>query len=167
MTINQDGAWLQPSQGAVYSVVGDVVIFKAVGEDTGGKYALFEVMVQPQIGPPPHIHSREDEAFYVLEGEVEFQLDNQTIVATPETFLHSPKGQLHSFKNVGSTPARMLLWAMPAGVEKFFAEVGTLMNDPSALPAPVSRTMIERVLATAPKYGIEIIPPASDSAQPE
>ena len=166
MTINQYSSWLQPGQGATYSVVGDVVIFKAVGEDTGGKYALFEVVVQPQIGPPPHIHSREDEAFYILEGEVEFQLDNQTILATPETFLHSPKGQLHSFKNIGSTPARILSWAMPAGIEKFFAEVGTLLDEASALPPPVSQTMIERVLATAPKYGIEIIPPPSgDSAQ--
>ncbi|MEH2418236.1 cupin domain-containing protein [Nostoc sp.] len=77
---------------------------------------MFEVVLAPQLGPPPHIHSRKDEAFYIQEGSIEFYLDEQTVVATSGTFLHSPKGQLHSFKNIGSVPAKMLIWATPGGL---------------------------------------------------
>ena len=108
MTINY-GILSQPGEGDSYSVAGDVATFKATSEQTDGKYALFEVVLVPQLGPPPHIHSREDEAFYIQEGSIEFYLDEQTVVATPGTFLHSPKGQLHSFKNIGSVPAKMLI----------------------------------------------------------
>jgi mannose-6-phosphate isomerase-like protein (cupin superfamily) len=164
MTIHQIGLSQQPGQGDSYSVVGDVVTFKAVGEDTGGKYALFEIVVQPQIGPPPHIHHREDEAFYILEGEVEFHLDNQTIMATPGTFLHSPKGQVHSFINIGRKPAKMLCWTTPAGIEKFFTQVGIRVENSEALPPPITQATIERIVATAPEYGIEILPLTPDSS---
>lgn len=165
MTINQDGLWVQPGQETSFSVVGDLVTFKAVGEDTGGKYALFEFVVQPQTGPPLHIHSREDEAFYIQEGEYEFQLDDRTVVATAGTFIHSPKGQLHGFKNIGTIPAKMLCWVTPAGIEKFFAQVGQRVEDPHAPLPPVSSATIERLLVTAPKYGLNIIPPATDSSK--
>ncbi len=56
---------MMPGQETSLSIVGDVLTFKAVGEDTDGQYTLVEVRVDPQIGPPPHIHHREDEAFYI------------------------------------------------------------------------------------------------------
>ncbi|AVH71425.1 cupin domain-containing protein [Nostoc sp. 'Lobaria pulmonaria (5183) cyanobiont'] len=159
MTMNQlpqPGIVLQPGQGRTLCVAGDVVTFKAVGSQTEGKYMLMETRVEPQAGPPPHIHSREDEAFYIQAGVVEFQLDERTIVATPGTFLHSPKGQLHSFKNIGTTPAKMLIWSTPAGIEQFFIEVGIPMQDPEGLPPALTSTVVEKMLATAPNYGIEI-----------
>jgi mannose-6-phosphate isomerase-like protein (cupin superfamily) len=157
MTANQDGLLLQPSQGTSFWVLGDLYTFKAVGKDTGEVYALFEILVQSPNPALPYIHSLEDKAFYVLEGEIEFQLDDRTIVAIAGTFLHSPKGQLHSFKNAGSKPAKMLCWVMPAGLEEFFAEVGRSVKEQFSGPPPVSPTDIERVMATAPNYGIEII----------
>ncbi len=165
MTVNLNGIFSSPDHGTSYSVVGNLCTFKAVSEDTGGAYALFEVFVPPQAGTPAHIHSHEDEAFYILEGEIEFQLNEQIIVATPNTFLHSPKGQLHRFINIGSELAKMLCWAMPGGIEKFFAEVGKPIEDPQAPLPAVEPADIEKILAIAPKYGIEIIPPASDSSQ--
>ena len=62
----------KPAQGRTIAVVGDVYRFLATGEDTNGKYALWEAIVPPGGGPPPHVHSREEEGFYVLEGEITF-----------------------------------------------------------------------------------------------
>ncbi|MBN3872361.1 quercetin 2,3-dioxygenase [Nostoc sp. JL33] len=163
MTINY-GILLQPGEDDSYSVAGDVTTFKVTSEQTDGKYALFEVVLAPQLGPPPHIHSREDEAFYIQEGSIEFYLDEQTVVATSGTFLHSPKGQLHSFKNIGSVPAKMLIWATPGGLEKFFAQVGTKVENSSVPPLPITQDVIDRILATAPEYGITIVLPEADNS---
>jgi hypothetical protein len=81
---NLDEIVLQLSQGDSYWVLGDLYTFKAVSEETDGKYALLELVIQPQNSAPSHIHSREAEAFFIEEGEVEFQLDDRTILATPE-----------------------------------------------------------------------------------
>ncbi len=87
---------MKPGQGTSFSIVGDIFTLKAVSEDTNGQYALVEMQVDPDVGPPPHIHHREDEAFYIQEGELEFQLGNQTVIATPGTFLYSPQRSLTS-----------------------------------------------------------------------
>ncbi len=87
---------MKPGQGTSFSIVGDIVTLKAVSEDTNGQYTLFELRVDPEIGPPPHIHHREGEAFYIQEGELEFQLGNQTVIAAPGTFLYSPQRSLTS-----------------------------------------------------------------------
>jgi len=149
------GLLMKPGQGTSLSIVGDVLTFKAVGEDTAGQYTLVEVRVAPQIGPPPHIHHREDEAFYIQDGELEFQLDDQIVISTPGTFLYSPKGHLHSFRNNTTQGAKMLVWYMPAGIERFFAEIGVEVDSPDAPSIPATPAAIERVLAAAPKYGIE------------
>lgn len=163
MTVKTDGIFKTPGQGASYWVLGDLYTFKAVGEETAQAYALVEILVQPHSGTPPHIHTQEDEAFYIQEGEFEFELDRQTIVATAGTFLHSPKGQLHRFTNIGSLPAKMLCWVTPAGLEKFFVEVGTMATQQSVLPPAVSPADIEKILTAAPNYGLEIIPPAAST----
>jgi glyoxylate utilization-related uncharacterized protein len=98
----------------------------------------------------------------VQEGEVEFQLDEHTFVATAGTFLHSPKGQLHRFTNTTSVPAKMLVWVTPAGFEKFIAEVGKAVNGQITSAPPLSPEDLNKILTTAPKYGIEIIPPPSE-----
>jgi mannose-6-phosphate isomerase-like protein (cupin superfamily) len=148
---------MKPGQGHSLSVVGDIFTFKAVGEDTNGQYTLIELQVDPGIGPPPHVHHREDEAFYIQEGELEFQLGDQTVIATPGTFLYSPKGHLHSFKNITNQRAKMLVWYTPAGIEKYFAEVGVPVDAPDAPSRPATPEAIERILAAAPKYGLEFI----------
>ena len=158
LTTNLDGIVLQSGEGESYWVLGDLYTFKAVSEETEGKYALMELVIYPQDGTPPHIHSREAEAFYILEGKLEFQLDDRTVIATPGTFLHSPAGQLHRFTNTSSMPAKMLCWATPAGVERFFAEIGTKVEDSLTRP-PVTPADIDKVMAIAPKYGITILPP--------
>ncbi|NEO86167.1 MAG: cupin domain-containing protein [Spirulina sp. SIO3F2] len=162
MTIPQNGLLVQPGQGRSYYLGQDLYTFKAIGEETGEAYALCEVIVAPQGGSPPHRHTREDESFYVQEGEIEFQLDDQTLVATSGTFLHSPKGQLHCFKNTTAAPAKMLVWVVPAGFEKFMAEIGKAVNGKVTSGASLTPEDLDKILTTAPKYGIEIIPPPSE-----
>ncbi|MGB0563838.1 MAG: cupin domain-containing protein [Spirulinaceae cyanobacterium] len=162
MTIPQNGLFVQPGQGHSYYLGQDLYTFKAIGAETGEAYALCEVIVAPQGGSPPHRHTREDESFYVQEGEIEFQLDDQTLTATSGTFLHSPKGQLHRFTNVTAVPAKMLIWVVPAGFEKFMAEIGKAVNGKVTSGASLTPEDLNKILTTAPKYGIEIIPPPSE-----
>jgi quercetin dioxygenase-like cupin family protein len=104
---------------------GDTCTFKVVGEDTGGALTLFVDFVPPQGGPPPHIHHREEEAFYLLEGELEFQAEeDRTLTVDAGSFLYIPKGTVHGFKNFGVEDARMLTILTPAGIEGFFFEGG-------------------------------------------
>jgi len=145
----------EPDEGKAVAVVGDVYRFLATGDETDGRYAMWEAFVPPGGGPPPHVHSREEESFFILEGEIAFQVAEQRIVAKAGTFANMPVGSLHSFKNETGEPARMIISVAPAGLEKMFMEAG----QPVALgqkPAPPSKAEIERLLAIAPLYGIEI-----------
>lgn len=151
-------AVLPPGEGRAYWVVGDLYTILSGGDDTGGAFALLHAVVPPGGGPPPHVHGREDEAFYVLDGAVTFHTDGREFTATAGTWITLARGSLHSFKNTGATPAAMLIVATPAGLERFFAEVGVPATDRTAAPPPVGPDEIARLLAVAPRYGIEIRP---------
>jgi quercetin dioxygenase-like cupin family protein len=146
----------KPGEGRTIAVVGDVYRFLATGEDTDGKYALFEAVVGPGGGPPPHVHSREEEGFYVLEGEITFTIGDRRLVAGAGTFANMPIGTPHSFKNEGGKPARMLISVAPAGLEKMFFEVGVQLPEGSTAALPPTKEEIEKLLAVAPRYGVEI-----------
>lgn len=156
---NYNGLVLQPGQGTSYWVLGDLYTFKTVSEETNGAVSLMEIVVYSQTGSPPHIHSREDESFLIQTGEIQFQINGETILAKPGTFIYSPKGQPHLFTNVSDKPATMLCWVMPAGLEQFFMEIGIPVDDPTAPPPPVTDAEIEKTLALAPQYGLTILPP--------
>ena len=109
----------------------------------------------PGEGPPPHIHSREEEGFYVLEGQITFQIGDERLTAGAGTYANMPIGSLHSFRNDTQQVARMLISVAPAGLEQMFFEVGRPIaaDEPPGPPTPEE---IEKLLAIAPKYGIEI-----------
>jgi mannose-6-phosphate isomerase-like protein (cupin superfamily) len=149
-----------PGEGRTLAVVGDVYRFLATGEDTNGKYALWEAIVPPGGGPPPHVHSREEEGFYVLEGEITFTIGEKRLVASAGMFANMPVGTPHSFKNEGSQPAKMLISVAPAGLEQMFFEFGVQLPEGSTTALPPRKEEIEKLLAVAPKYGIAIkLPP--------
>ena len=149
----------KPGEGRTIAVVGDVYRFLAVGEETNGKYALWEALVPPGGGPPRHVHSREEEGFYVLEGEITFFLGDQRLIASAGMFANMPVGTPHSFKNEGGKPAKMLISVAPAGLEKMFLEVGVPVPDGLTAALPPANEEIEKLLAVAPRYGIEIKAP--------
>lgn len=147
-------------EGEKLWVLGDLYEFKAGGDDTGEAFALFETTATPGLpGPPMHVHHREDESFYVLEGEMEVTVNGETAMAVAGTFFHIPRGTPHTFKNAGEVPARFLGLVAPAGLERFFGEIGEPVVDGGEPPS--GPPDIEKVLMTAPKYGLEILPPPS------
>ena len=145
-----------PQQGHTVSLVGDVYRFLATGEDTNGKYALIEALVGPGGGPPLHVHSREEEGFYILEGEITFTIDGERVMATAGMFTNMRVGTPHSFKNESNKPAKMLVSVAPAGLEKMFMEIGVPLAEGATTALSPTREDIEKLLAIAPKYGIEI-----------
>ena len=146
----------KPSEGRRIGIVGDVYRFLATGEETDGKYATFEAIVPPGSGPPPHIHSREEESFLVLEGEMTFQLGDERFVVGEGTFLNMPIGSLHCFRNESDTTARLLISIAPAGLEEMFFEVGTPLDDDATTAPPPSEADIKTLLEAAPRYGVDI-----------
>jgi quercetin dioxygenase-like cupin family protein len=107
---------LGAGEGRAFWIVGDLYTILASGEDTGGAFALIHAVVPPGGGPLPHVHRREDEAFYVLEGELTFHADGRDIAATAGAWVTLAKGSRHFFRNIGSTAAKMLIVVTPSGL---------------------------------------------------
>ena len=142
--------------GQALRVISDVVTFKARAAETGGAYTLCETRTLPGGGTPPHYQRHEEESFYVLEGMYAFQVGDDVVRMGPGGYAFAPRGTVHAYTNVGDTPARMLILITPGGIhERFFAEVGT----PADAPAPSGRPDMDKLLAAAEMYGIEILPP--------
>ena len=145
----------RPGEGRRIAIVGDIYRFLVTGEDTQGRYAMWEAIVPAGGGPPPHMHSREEEGFYVLEGEVTFVISGTRHVASAGMFANMPVGVVHAFKNETDRQARMLISVAPAGLEQMFIEVGQPVAEGDETVAP-PREEIEKFLAAAPRYGIDI-----------
>ncbi len=129
---------------------GDEYRFLATGGNTDGQYFFLEGIVPPGGGPPPHIQTREEEAFYILEGEVTFYGDEGEIVAGPGTYLSIPKGAKHCFRNNSGATAKLLIFFAPAGIEGLFEEFENLDEPDDDLEAA-----IEGMNALGQKYGVE------------
>src|SRR5688572_28988456 len=145
-----------PAVGRTIAVVGDVYRFLATGDDTNGKYAMIEAIVPPGGGPPRHVHSREEEGFYILEGEITFTINGERVVTTAGMFASMPVGTPHSFKNESSERAKVLISVRPAGLEQMFLEVGLPLAEGAATALPPTKAEIEKLLSVAPSYGVEI-----------
>ena len=122
---------------------------KLHGRETGGTKAQIDTTCGPQIGPPPHVHHREDETFFVIEGEFEFVCGGATTRGGHGTVARLPRGVPHRFKNIGDTPGRVLVTITPAGLEDFFAEVGALSLE--------QQTDLPPLAALAARYGLEFV----------
>ena len=145
--------------GPAYWGPGERLTFLATGKETGGTFFLAEIEVAPGGGTPPHVHRREDEAFHMLEGSLTIQVGGNTITASAGDFAFLPRGIVHSFKNTSTASAKALVLTTPAGLEGFFAEVFDPATDRVSAPPPQSKELITRALASAPKYGLELLPP--------
>ena len=143
-------------------LLGMLITFRAVAEETGGEYSLYEQTVPPQLGPPPHIHRQETEAFYVMEGEFEFLKGDETVRVGAGSFVHVPRGVPHAFRNVGDSPARFLAIVTPGGLhEKLLGEIGEPAPRESLPPLPEGPPDVERIVRIAEKYATEVLPPPS------
>ncbi len=140
---------VQAGQGRTLIALGERVTLKLTGEDTEGASALVEISTPPQVGPPLHVHQREDESFYVLEGMFEIRVGGQMIPAPPGTFAFLPRDIPHNYTNVGYRTGRLLVTITPAGFETFFEELSRF-----SAGAPPAR---DQLAALGRKYGLEIL----------
>jgi quercetin dioxygenase-like cupin family protein len=97
-------------------------------EHTGGVFSVMEFTTPPGGGPKPHLHEREAETFYVLEGTYEILVGDRTVRAEPGALVYSPGGSAHGFRNIGAAPARLLCTFTPGGVESMFEEMADLLT---------------------------------------
>ena len=138
---------------------GHLLTFLATGEDTQGRFALMEIVGRNGNVPPPHIHHREDETFYILEGEMTASVAGQTIKGTPGTVIFLPQNVVHSFE-VESEQMRMLVLLTPGGLEGYFKECSVpapAMTLPATVEVPYSE--IQKMIAVGEKYGLEFVLP--------
>ncbi len=116
--------------------LGEDVSYLATSEDTGGRFSIVEIRTAPNGGPPPHVHSHQDEMFYLLEGEHAFLLDDGSRhVLHPGDLCFVPRGSVHTFSNTGPTTGRLLDLHTPGGFEKFFDEIGIPHAGETVAPA--------------------------------
>lgn len=114
-------AVIRQHEGRTLNAFGEEVTILLDGERTDGKLTMWTGITPPGGGPPPHYHSNEDETFYVLEGRVGFLVNGEWHEVGPGDSAFMPRGVVHTFKNVGDRPCRMLITTTPSGFEKFFA----------------------------------------------
>jgi len=116
------------------------------GAMSQGSCTLMLDLTPPGGGPPPHSHSREDEVFTVLEGEYELLSEGQWVKVPVGEPVFGPRGHVHTFRNVGSTPGKMAIFISPAGIENFFEKL-------SGLSVPADMARIEALFA---EYGLSL-----------
>ncbi len=147
-------------------VLGELLTYKIPSQHTGGAYSLFEVNTQPGAGPPPHVQHREDEAFYVLEGEYEFLSAEETLRIGAGSLLYVPKGTLHAHKNVGEGVGRMLVSQTPGGLyERFFEAVGKPVEGEARPLVLEDNADMGRIVEVGAEHGIEIPVPIARSSR--
>jgi quercetin dioxygenase-like cupin family protein len=159
MTANiHNDPFISPSSHRVFNVGGNigghVATFKTTGRETDGAYSVMASIIPQAAEVPPHIHTRESEGFYVVEGQMEFILGEDTVVANSGDFIHSPKGQYHTWRNTGVIPAKILFIFTPAGIENLFDEIGVPVQGPGSMEF-VTPQYVEKFHDACRRYGIE------------
>jgi len=150
-----------PDEGKTLSIAGGNYRIVISGAQTGGAYAIIEMLVPPLGGPGPHAHKDIQESFYVLDGEVEFKTEAGTQLAKQGSFVNIPTGGLvHGFKNKSDALARLWCTVIPAGLDEFFTEIGKPVDPGVFLPPPVlGPDDMEKLKALGEKYGQQFFPP--------
>lgn len=171
-TLDQD--YVRPvlgSPGGNRSVwyAGYLVSFLATGEETDGTFSLTEVTGRrgASATPPLHIHTREEECFYIIEGSIRCQVADEVFDVHAGSFVVLPRDVPHTYELV-SDHVRLLNLCVPAGFEAFYRELSEPALSLTLPPAPEGAPDIGRLLAAAARHGIEILPPdGTDPASSE
>ena len=143
---------VDPGAGERTEFLGHTFTFKAGASDTAGAFSVIEIVQRRGGEPPLHVHHREDEAFYLLEGEMTFHVVDERLRATAGSFVFLPRDVAHSFTVDGDGEARVLSLSSPPGIEEFFRDWGDRPLD------------VEAMAQASASYGVELVgPPPSSS----
>jgi len=148
---------LGPDEGEAIWFLHSRITVKATAAETGGGFGLVESVIPPGFSPPFHVHHREDESFYVLEGELTMRCGEEEFAAHAGSFFFLPRDVPHSFVVEGDTPARMLTLLTPGGGEGFFVDVSRPAEG-DGLP-PVGPVDVDALRRIGEQYGDEIVGP--------
>ena len=149
-----------PDGGRSVWLMGMLCTFKAISGETGGAYSMYVATIPPGAGAPPHIHHRETEAFYMLEGKLDFIAGERAVRATSGDFLHVDKGVLHGYTNPGPEIARYVGIVTPGGLhEQLFAALGEEATSETLPPPPAGPPDMAKVIELASRYDTEVLPP--------
>lgn len=158
MAITQQLPYLNTPEDAPFRFLGLPTVIRATPATTNGAFGLVEHLEMPVgFATPYHTHHREDESFYILEGEFDFICGGKWLKASRGTFLFGPRDVAHGFRVVGDSPARMLVVCTPGGFEQFVLEQTTPIGEP---PPPPD---MAKLMTLAAKYGIDIHGPLPES----
>ncbi len=169
MTVRQTlaGHALKPGEGRAVWFFGGLLTWKAVGRDTEGRFEVVEQWGKRGFAAPIHLHERETEAFYVLEGEMTFVLGDKNIPAAAGSFLYVPQQTKHAFV-IESDEAKFLALASPSGLEPFVDELGKPAKALTLPPPSMSMPSPEQIEAAAVRYEQKFFgPPLSPGARRE
>jgi mannose-6-phosphate isomerase-like protein (cupin superfamily) len=153
----EQAQFLGPGEGPSNWFLANRITVKATADLTGGAYGLIESWIAPGFSPPLHVHHREDEAFWVLEGEVSMRCGDRTFRAAAGSFVFLPREVPHTFVVEGDAPARMLTLLTPGGGEQFFVAAGRPAEH-DGLP-PAGPPDIEALKRVGAQYGSDIVGP--------
>ncbi len=154
MTVQGQQPYVNTREDSAIKFLGIPTLMRSTGETTNGAFGLMEhLMMPPGFASPYHTHHLEDEAFYVLEGEMAVVCDGKWLKAGPGTYVFGPREIPHGFKVVGTAPVRMLLLCAPAGFEHFVLDMSEPATDLTSPPTPPDMT---KLIAFAAKYKIDI-----------
>lgn len=161
--MKMDAEWgayiLDDNDGEAYWFAGSLMVLKAGGDQTGGRFTIFDQHVPGGYAVPWHRHADDDEGWYMLEGEATFYCGDEQFSAGPGAWVFVPKGVPHTFR-FGPAGGRLLVLGAPARFADFVREA----SEPApkrTLPPPAPLD-IERLASVAARYDIEILGPPPD-----
>jgi mannose-6-phosphate isomerase-like protein (cupin superfamily) len=150
---------LQPGEGEARWFLDSLLVIKASKESTNGSTTVIECHAPGGDGSPLHVHHREDEYFFVIDGELQFVVDGERLVAPAGAFVLAPRGVPHAFR-VSSEKAHFLLMCEPAGFEEFVRATSVPAEAATLPPPPTEPPDFERFAAVAAEHGIEFLGPS-------
>ena len=149
---------LGTQQGRALWHLGALLVFKALGEETGGQFWALEGLADHNMAVPLHSHSREDEIWYVLEGKITFTIGDRVLEAGPGSFAYIPRNTPHTFQ-VRSETARWFGFGTPAGLDHWFFETGVPALSLTLTPPAATPPDIAAIVASLKAYGTDTLGP--------
>jgi quercetin dioxygenase-like cupin family protein len=141
------------------AIPGAVFHFLAKGSDTEGRHALIKIIVQKGAEPPPHVHSREDESYFILKGSIRYTIGDNEITVAEGEYVYLPKDVPHSFE-ILSEQAEVLMWLSPPGLDQWFWNNSAPSQDAKPLPVPQGpppADLIKHFVTSLHAYGVEML----------
>jgi mannose-6-phosphate isomerase-like protein (cupin superfamily) len=147
-----------PGEGPRVWHLGALLTFKATTEATAGRFWAKELLAPRGVAVPRHVHTHEDEVFYVLDGEVSVHIGDDVIHAEGGSLLWGPRAVPHAFR-IESETAKVLVFSMPGGYDRFFFDTGTPATAPTLPPPATDPPDLDALVAAAGKHGVDIVGP--------